>query len=505
MYTRFTTTLLAIFSVLCAYQMGLNPSVAASQMYKISSITNEIQSDSLEITISGNAAPAYTVSERFDPYRIVLDIADTELDASISPADILPANNLATLNLSMLTEQDPPLARFEFTIGEDATYDVQRVENDINVKILGQLGTTEAAAASVASTETPSTAPQNELDESIFESPQQGDVGLQMPQAQEEGELAELEDTFSFSGYKGERISVDFYKIDLHNVFRLFREISGMNIIVDQAVSGTLTLALNDVPWEFALDVVMNLTGLQKEERFNTLVIYPKNKQFAWPEQAEDNLSFEADIEVVKEEALIIQESASQPAEIMQAKDLLLKAYKLEQENKFEEAVALYEEAFALWPDNARISNKLANIYLGRMNINAKASYFAQKSLAIDPSDSRAALYCAISAANMQRTSEALECFAQSISDDPPKKEALISYAAFTENNDRLEQSLKLLDTYGNYYGDSIHTLVSKARIYDKQGNRAKAKEQYQSLLASGLQMRPDLRAYAESRVYSGN
>lgn len=505
MYTRFTITLLAIFSVICVYQVGLNPSVAASQMYKISSITNDIKSDSLEMTIRGNAAPAYTVSERFDPYRLIVDIADTELDASISPENIMPTNNLAKLNLTMLAEQDPPLARFEFTIGESATYDVQRIENDINIKIIGQLESQVEGSPAVASADAPSAAPKAELDESIFESPQQGSLGIQMPQAQEENELAQLEDSFSFSGYKGERISVDFYKIDLHNVFRLFREISGMNIIVDQSVGGTLTLALNDVPWEFALDVIMNLTGLQKEERFNTLVIYPKNKQFVWPEQAEDNLSFEADIEVVKEEALIIEESASQPAEIMQAKELLLEAYKQEQDNRFEDAINLYEQAFKLWPDNARISNKLANIYLGRMNINAKASYFAQKSLAIDPSDTRAALYCAISAANMQRTSEALECFAQSISDDPPRKEALISYAAFTENNDRLEQSLKLLDTYGNYYGDSVHTLVSKARIYDKQGNRAKAKEQYQSLLASGLQMRPDLRAYAESRVYSGN
>jgi type IV pilus assembly protein PilQ len=139
------------------------------------------------------------------------------------------------------------------------------------------------------------------------------------------------------------------------------------------------------------------------------------------------------------------------------------------------------------------------------MNINTKASYFAQKSLAIDPADTRAALYCAISSANMENTAEALECFAQSITDDPPKKEALISYAAFTENNNRLEQALKLLDTYGDYYGDSVQTLVSKARIYDKLGDRAKAKAQYRSLLASGLQMRPDLRAYVESRVTSGN
>ena len=501
MYTRFITTLLAIFSVMCAYQMGINPSVAVSEVYRISSITTDIESDSLEMMIGGNTAPAYTVSERFAPYRIVIDIADTELDSSISPDNVLPTNNLAALNVSLMEDQDPPLARFEFTISESSTYDVQRIDNDLSIKIMaspegaddtsiniGTMATGEAAAA------------KSGLDESIFESPQEGGPGLKIPQVEESGQLAGLEDSFSFSGYKGERISVDFYKIDLHNVFRLFREISGMNIIVDQAVNGTLTLALNDVPWEFALDVVMNLTGLQKVERFNTLVIYPKNKEFAWPEMAEDNLSFEADIEVVKEEALIIQESASQPAEIMQAKELLLKAYKLEKENKYEDAVNLYEQAFKLWPDNARISNKLANIYLGRMNINAKASYYAKKSLAIDPSDTRAALYCAISAANMEQTAEALDCFAQSITDDPPKKEALFSYAAFTENNNRFDAAIKLLDTYENNYGASIQTLVSKARIYDKMGNRPKANETYRSLLSSGLQRRPDRRDYAQNR-----
>jgi len=491
---------------MCVYQMGINPSVAASQMYKISSITTDIESDSLEMMIGGSTAPAYTVSERFAPYRLVVDIADTELDASISPDKVLPTNNLAALNLSMMKDQDPPLARFEFTISENSTYDVQRIDNDLNIKIMAPPGGADDTSINIGTmTAADASSTTSELDETIFESPQEGGPGLQIPQAEDSGQLADFEDSFSFSGYDGERISVDFYKIDLHNVFRLFREISGMNIIVDQAVNGTLTLALNDVPWQFALDVVMNLTGLQKEERFNTLVIYPKNKEFTWPEMAEDNLSFEADIEVVQEEALIIQESASQPAEIMQAKELLIKAYKLEKDNKYEDAVKLYEQALELWPDNSRISNKLANIYLGRMNINAKASYYAKKSLAIDPSDTRAALYCAISAANMEQTAEALECFAQSVSDTPPKKEALVSYAAFTENNDRLDAALKLLDTFESNYGASIHTLVSKARIYDKMGNRSKAQEAYRSLLASGLQMRPDLKAYAQTRVTAGN
>ncbi len=507
MYTRFTTALLAIFSIVCAYQIGITPSVALSQtqMYKISSVATELGTDSLEMTIKGSSAPAYTVSERFDPYRLVIDIAETEFDATIDPENILPDNNMAKLQVSMLTDQDPPVARFEFALGEQATYDVQRIDNDLNIKIMsepGSAGGTSININAVAAAEKPENA---KIDETMFESPKQGATALKAPQSKDTGELAELQDSFSFSGYKGERISVDFYKIDLHNVFRLFREISGLNIIVDQGVNGTLTLALNDVPWEFALDVIMNLTGLQKEERYNTLVIYPKNKQFMWPEQAEDNLSFEADLEVVKEEALIIQESASQPAEIMQAKELLHKAYALEKENNFEEAVKLYEEAFTLWPDNVRISNKLANLYLGRLYINAKALYFAQKSLKIDPANTRAALYCAISSANMERVSEALECFDQSISSDPPMKEALISYAAFSENNNRNDAALKLLDTYGNYYGDSVQTMVSKARIYDKMGNRQKATEQYRQLLASGFQIRPDLKQYVESRIMAGN
>ncbi len=103
-----------------------------------------------------------------------------------------------------------------------------------------------------------------------------------------------IEDTFSFAGYDKQRISVDFYKIDIHNVFRLIREVSDLNIIVDEDVAGTLTLALNDVPWDFALDIILNLMDLKKEERFNTIVIYPNKKAFVWPDRLEDNLAVEA-------------------------------------------------------------------------------------------------------------------------------------------------------------------------------------------------------------------
>ena len=141
---------------------------------------------------------------------------------------------------------------------------------------------------------------------------------------------AALEGDFSFSGYKKQRISVDFYKIDIHNVFRLFRQITDLNIIVDEEVQGLLTLALTDVPWDFALDIILNLMDLKKEERFNTIVIYPSNKAFVWPTRAEDNLAFEADIDVIEQEALVIEKSATQSNEVMQAKEFMAKAQNLE-------------------------------------------------------------------------------------------------------------------------------------------------------------------------------
>ncbi|HHL33647.1 MAG TPA: AMIN domain-containing protein, partial [Desulfobulbaceae bacterium] len=123
-----------------------------------------------------------------------------------------------------------------------------------------------------------------------------------------ESVASSMKDAFNFSGYNKERITVDFYKIDLHNVFRLIREVSKMNIIVDDSVSGSLTLALDDVPWDFALDIILNLKGLQKEERFNTIVIHPKNKKFFWPQTADNNLSFETDKKVTEQEAILIQQ-----------------------------------------------------------------------------------------------------------------------------------------------------------------------------------------------------
>ena len=310
-----------------------------------------------------------------------------------------------------------------------------------------------------------------------------------------------MQDSFEFSGYKATRISVDFYKIDLHNVFRLFRQISEINLIVDESVNGSLTLALNDVPWDFALDIILNLKNLKKEERHNTIVIYPAKKEFAWPERANDNLSFEADVEVIEQEALIIQQSTHQSAEIMQAKELLRRAKIEENNDDLEDAAVLYEKALKLWPKNATISNRLAALYLVNLRMNAKSLHFAKATLKIDRKNYQAALYAAIASANMDQIPQAMEYFSQSINGTPPMKEALISYATFSETKGQPEAALKLLNRYSDVYSDTVDTMISRARIYDAMGQTIKATEQYKALLYSGYQLTPGLKKYIRSRL----
>ena len=317
------------------------------------------------------------------------------------------------------------------------------------------------------------------------------------PQATEK----QLQDAFNFSGYNKERITVDFYKIDLHNVFRLFREVSGINIVVDESVSGSLTLALDDVPWDFALDIILNLKNLAKEERFNTLVILPKNKSFNWAKQAENNITFEADIEVAEQEALIIKQQQNLPKEVIEAKQLVAQAKKAEKRENFELAISLYEQAFAKWADNGKLANRIASIYLVRLRQNAKAVFYAKKALAVDPENTAAALNAAIGLANMQELQQAVEFFDQSISSEKPSAEALLSYAVFSEGKKEYESALKLLSRYDKIYGQNLNSMIAVARVNDKLGNHAVATEKYQAILLAGFRIPPDLAKYIKGRI----
>ncbi|CAK8714817.1 MAG: hypothetical protein CDV28_10562 [Candidatus Electronema aureum] len=322
--------------------------------------------------------------------------------------------------------------------------------------------------------------------------------------------------TSPLAGADSSLITVDFYKVDLHNVFRLLGEISGYNIIVSEGVAGTLTLALHEVPWDFVLDIILNLKDLAKEQRHNTIVIYPKSKEFVWPQRsaAESSLNIDT-VDAGKTNSkgipIVITQGDGQavPPEAMEAKKIAALAIKAEKEGSVETAVQLYEKAFDVWPEKVekkekgKLANRIASIYLVKLNQNAKAVYYANKALAIDKKNGSAALNAAIGHANMEENSQAQQYFDQSISMSKPSREALFSYAVFSERQKQYDAALRLLNKYSELYGEDLDSMVSRARIQDQQGRQEEADKTYTAILHAGFSVPQDLRAFIINRTRS--
>lgn len=87
--------------------------------------------------------------------------------------------------------------------------------------------------------------------------------------------LVESEKGDAKPAYKGQRMSMDFKNIDIHNALKLVADISQLNIILADSVTGTLTMRLVDVPWDQALDLILAAKGLGKDVQGNVIRIAP--------------------------------------------------------------------------------------------------------------------------------------------------------------------------------------------------------------------------------------
>jgi type IV pilus assembly protein PilQ len=86
--------------------------------------------------------------------------------------------------------------------------------------------------------------------------------------------------------YTGERLTLNFQDIDVRSVLQLLADTSGQNIVVSDSVTGNLTLRLQNVPWDQALDIVLRTKGLDKRRHDNVIIIGP-TEELASREKAE--------------------------------------------------------------------------------------------------------------------------------------------------------------------------------------------------------------------------
>jgi type IV pilus assembly protein PilQ len=79
-------------------------------------------------------------------------------------------------------------------------------------------------------------------------------------------------------GYTGERLSLNFQDIEVRSVLQLLADFTGTNIVVSDTVTGNLTLRMQNVPWDQALDIVLKTKGLAKRQNGNVMLIAPSEE-----------------------------------------------------------------------------------------------------------------------------------------------------------------------------------------------------------------------------------
>jgi type IV pilus assembly protein PilQ len=79
-------------------------------------------------------------------------------------------------------------------------------------------------------------------------------------------------------GYRGEKLSLNFQNVEVRSLLQVIADFTGLNIITSDTVSGNLTLRLKDVPWDQALDIVMQAKGLDMRKNGTVIWIAPKDE-----------------------------------------------------------------------------------------------------------------------------------------------------------------------------------------------------------------------------------
>ncbi|BCL76490.1 fimbrial protein [Jeongeupia sp. HS-3] len=85
--------------------------------------------------------------------------------------------------------------------------------------------------------------------------------------------------------YKGEKLSLNFQSVEIRTVLQVIAEFTGLNIITSDTVSGNLTLRLKDVPWDQALEIILQAKGLDQRRSGNVLWIAPRDELAAKEKQ----------------------------------------------------------------------------------------------------------------------------------------------------------------------------------------------------------------------------
>lgn len=134
---------------------------------------------------------------------------------------------------------------------------------------------------------------------------------------------AKVEDTAAKAAgirpkYVGEKLSLNFQNVEVRSVLQVIADFTGKNIITSDTVTGNLTLRLKDVPWDQALDIILQSKGLDKRENGNVIWVAPKDELIAKEKsELESRQSMEALEPLVVRQYQLNYKKADQAARVL--------------------------------------------------------------------------------------------------------------------------------------------------------------------------------------------
>lgn len=120
--------------------------------------------------------------------------------------------------------------------------------------------------------------------------------------------------------YRGEPLSLNFQDIEVRAALQVLADHAGINLVASDTVQGSLTLRLEDVPWDQALDLVLRSKGLARREEGNVLVVAPIAELAEQFREARSGQALDAQLQPMRRELLLIHHAkAADMAELLLA------------------------------------------------------------------------------------------------------------------------------------------------------------------------------------------
>ena len=303
-------------SKLLAAEAPSAPTRAASG---VDSISHTVAEGLLTVTVGGDGRLNYTSFRLANPPRLVFDFASTVNRVPRQSVSI-DAAGVSRARVAQFQSANPKITRIVFDLDGDVHHRALSEGNDLKIYFsvsadrLAELvnaneeaSSNEMAAATIgsegqgdfsafgldgsgAASPVASMEPVAVVAQSLTPTqsapPEVGSM-LGLPDPPQEPPVAEPEVTPGAGAtlqrtigggqreYTGELISLDFKDGDIQDIFRLFADISGLNIVVQPGVSGRITLVLTEVPWDQALDLILKSHRLGYVVEGNVIRIAP--------------------------------------------------------------------------------------------------------------------------------------------------------------------------------------------------------------------------------------